>query len=95
MLFSTLVVETGLNTAGQKMIFSTFEVKIKLHFIFKSMFFRFENKKNLNFNFESRENHFSTSGISHPVGICHPVLRYLMFRIPFCAKGVVSSTSVE
>ena len=26
------------NTTGQKIIFSTFEVKIKIHFIFKSMF---------------------------------------------------------
>ena len=63
------------NITGQKMIFSTFEVKIKLHFILKSNKHRFENKMKVNFNFESRENHFLTSGISHPFGICHPVLR--------------------
>ena len=35
-------IPTGVtNTIGQKMIFSTFKVKIKLYFIFKSMFFRF------------------------------------------------------
>ena len=60
------------NTTGQKMIFSTFEVKIKLHFIFKSIFFRFENKMKLNFKFESRENYFLTSGI------CHFILRYMI-----------------
>ena len=68
------------NTTGQKMIFSTFQVKIKLHFIFKSKKHRFENKMKLNFNLESRENHFLTSAISHPVGICHLVLRYLQLR---------------
>ena len=38
----------------------------ELHIILKSKKHRFENIMNLNFNFESRENHFSTSGINHP-----------------------------
>ena len=38
----------------------------ELHSILKSKKHRFENKMNLNFNFESRENHFLISGISHP-----------------------------
>ena len=38
----------------------------ELHSILKSKKHRFENKMNLNFNFESRENQFLTNGISHP-----------------------------
>ena len=36
---------------------------------------------NLILNLKSREKHFLTSGISHPRGICHPILRYVIVII--------------